>query len=124
MPGKSDHCVTCDECGHKKHVYTPTCAHVRTRKKLVKHETTTQEPTCKWVVETVCDACAARCAAADATSPAAAVAQRQPETVHQVGFSTTAAAPERLPATASDASRTAAIPSSLRRVLDPIFGQK
>src|SRR5262245_5063790 len=51
VPGKSDHCVNYDECGHKKHIYTPTCAKVRTRTKLIKKETTTEVPTTKWVVE-------------------------------------------------------------------------
>jgi len=58
VPGPS-HCSTyCDECGHKQHVYTPTCAKVRTRTKLVKKETTTEKKTYKWVVENVCCNCA------------------------------------------------------------------
>ncbi len=57
VPGPSDHCVTYDECGCKKHVYTPTCATVRMRKKLVKHEEVKEVPSYRWVVENVCPAC-------------------------------------------------------------------
>jgi hypothetical protein len=61
VPGPSSHSVACDECGKKKHIYTPTCAEVRSRKKLVKHETFEEVPSHKWVVETMCDACASKC---------------------------------------------------------------
>ncbi len=60
VPGPSCHSVVCDECGKKKHVYTPTCAQARTRKKLVKHETFEDVQSHKWVVETMCDACASK----------------------------------------------------------------
>lgn len=65
VPGKSCHSVVCDECGNKRHVYTPTCGDVRTRTKLIKHETTVDKVTYKWVVETVCCGCRERCAAAE-----------------------------------------------------------
>jgi hypothetical protein len=63
VPGPSDHCVVCDECGKKKHVYTPTCAKVKTRKVLVKKETFTEVPSYRWVVENCCGACANQAAA-------------------------------------------------------------
>ena len=69
VPGKSEKVgYKCDcDCGHclfgccEKPIYKPTCAEVHTKKKLVKHEVTKEEPTYKWVVETVCDECAHRC---------------------------------------------------------------
>ena len=60
VPGASDHCVTYDECGCKKHVFTPNCATVRTRTKLVKKEVTKEVPSYRWVVEKVCPACACK----------------------------------------------------------------
>jgi hypothetical protein len=68
VPGPSEHCVTRDECGCKKHVYTPTCATVRTRTKLVKKEVTKEVPSYRWVVEKVCPACA--CKTGDTSSAA------------------------------------------------------
>jgi len=59
VPGKSVRSTVCDECGHKHHVYTPTCGKVRTRTKLIKHETFEEKVAYKWVVENVCCACAA-----------------------------------------------------------------
>lgn len=61
VPGKSIRTVCCDECGNKKVIYTPTCAEVRTRKKLVKGETSKEVPSQKWVVEKLCPTCACRC---------------------------------------------------------------
>jgi hypothetical protein len=58
VPGPSERSIDCDECGHKKIVYSPTCATVRTRKKLIKKETVTEVPTTKWVVENLCSCCA------------------------------------------------------------------
>lgn len=65
VPGPSCRSTVCDECGHKKHVYTPGCGEVRTRTKLVKKETMEEKVTYKWVVETLCGGCETRCAAAD-----------------------------------------------------------
>jgi hypothetical protein len=65
LPGKSQRCVTFDECGHRKVEYLPTCGDVRTRNKLIKREETKEVRSYKWVVEDLCDACAARCAAHD-----------------------------------------------------------
>ncbi len=61
VPGRSEHCVTYDECGNKQHCYAPTCGKVRTRTKLVKHETMVEKPGYKCVVESLCGACAANC---------------------------------------------------------------
>jgi hypothetical protein len=43
-------------------VYTPTCAQIRTRRKIVRIEE--QEEVCKpkWVVQYLCEGCAASCA--------------------------------------------------------------
>jgi hypothetical protein len=62
VPGPSCRSTVCDECGQKHQVYTPTCAKVRTRTKLVKHETFEQKVVYKWVVENVCCSCAAETA--------------------------------------------------------------
>ena len=54
---------------HGSHwVYTPNCAEVRTRRKVVRVEE--QEQVCKpkWVVEYLCDHCSTACQAA--TEPA------------------------------------------------------
>jgi hypothetical protein len=61
VPGKSERCVTCDECGHRKCVYTPVCGHVRTRRKLVTKHTTEEKVTYKWIVEDLCCNCAGAC---------------------------------------------------------------
>jgi hypothetical protein len=65
VPGPSCRSTVCDECGHKKHVYTPGCGEVRTRTKLIKKETMEEKVAYKWVVETLCGGCENRCAAAD-----------------------------------------------------------
>lgn len=58
VPGPSKNCVSdCDRCSQPTQV--PTCARVKTRKLLVKHEEKVQRPTYRWVVEYVCDGCAA-----------------------------------------------------------------
>jgi hypothetical protein len=66
VPGPSQCSLGCDECGHHKLVYTPTCARVRTRVKLVKREEIKEVQSYKWVVEDLCAPCARACAAADA----------------------------------------------------------
>jgi hypothetical protein len=68
LPGKSQRCVTYDECGCRQVVYTPTCGTVRTRNKLVKRTETKKVPSYRWVVEDLCERCATECtshAAAD-----------------------------------------------------------
>ena len=72
VPGPSQRTVCHDECGRKKIVYTPTCAEVRTRKKLVKTENTKTVPTTKWVVENLCPKCAAHKADGPLSSDATA----------------------------------------------------
>ncbi len=78
VPGKSCRTKVCDECGHKKTVYTPTCGEVRMRTKLVRKETVEEKVTYRWVVECVCDGCASRCAAQEAPTPGAGEADDAP----------------------------------------------
>jgi hypothetical protein len=68
VPGRSIRSKECDECGHKKWVYTPTCAQVRTRKKLVKKDNTKEVCTVKWVVENLCPNCCAKVEKADSSA--------------------------------------------------------
>ncbi len=65
VPGPSCRTKVCDECGHHKIIYTPTCGKVLTRKKLVKKEEVREKTVYKWVVENLCCDCCQRCAAAD-----------------------------------------------------------
>jgi hypothetical protein len=58
VPGPSQCCTVCDECGHQRKVYTPTCGKLRSRTKMVKHETFEEQVVYKWVVESVCCSCA------------------------------------------------------------------
>jgi len=125
VPGPSDHCVTCDECGKKKHVYTPTCAKVRTRTKLVKHETMEEVPTHKWVVETVCNGCAGKCSEtptgdASAMLPLSETSSRRMVTPQWPGVA------EPAPALSAQASATegSGLTAQLRRMLPGGFGQK
>lgn len=69
VPGPSKRCSTacgcqdgCDgSCGHHgKPQWLPTCAEVRTRKKLVRHEELQPVKTYKWVVQYVCNDCDGR----------------------------------------------------------------
>jgi hypothetical protein len=73
VPGPSKRTTVCDACGNKHQVYTPTCGKLRTRTKLVKHETFEEKIVYKWVVEDVCCQCAAQVGeggAADGAAPA------------------------------------------------------
>jgi hypothetical protein len=63
LPGKSECCITYDECGHKQKCYTPTCGCVRTRVKLIKREKKEQVQTHKCVVENLCPRCSVKCGA-------------------------------------------------------------
>jgi hypothetical protein len=119
IPGPSQKCVTCGDdcdCPKKKVVYTPTCAKVHTRTKLIKHETMEEKCTYKWVVENICPTCAGQCANQQRPVPEGELgaAQSQGESV-QVGYQSS-----------ENAGNPAAAPakSSLRRVLDPIFFHK
>ena len=121
-PGRSDRCVTYDECGKRQEVFTPTCGCVRTRKKLVKHEKVTEVPTCKCVVENMCDACSKKCAAQNAALRSSELAGNIPvespavlAASYQAGASATpqtnassAATPETAAARAGEHHRSAA----------------
>lgn len=106
VPGPSARSIECDECGHKKYVYTPTCGMVRTRKKLVKHEKVEEVKTTRWVVENLCSSCADKCdaPAADALGPKSA----------QAGAAT---------ARALRAGAVASLTNNLGRVLQTSFSQ-
>jgi hypothetical protein len=65
VPGPSIRSTECDDCGHKRFVYTPTCGKLRTRTKMLKHTTYEEKVVYKWVVENRCNACAERCGAAE-----------------------------------------------------------
>jgi hypothetical protein len=58
IPGKSIRSIECDECGHRKIVYTPTCGTVRTRKKLVTKQKMVDKVVYKWEVVNLCAPCA------------------------------------------------------------------
>jgi len=121
VPGPSQRSAYCDDCGKKQYVYTPTCAEVRTRKKLVKHETMVEKKTYKWVVETICDACACRQAASQQPGDEAQdLAAQSPEEITQASYQDAPAADSAPDAAASSPS----VAGDLRRLLTPIFGRK
>lgn len=123
VPGRSQRCVEHDECGHRKIVYTPTCAEVRTRVKLVKQQKTEKVNTCKWVVEELCPTCAQKCTAQETSAqPSGMNWQGQP--VGAAGpvqefddDAYTAAPPAGEPGAAAEAK------SPLRRALGGLFGR-
>jgi hypothetical protein len=118
VPGPSDRCTTCDECGKKKFVYTPTCAKVRTRTKLVKKEETKEVPSYRWVVESLCGNCANKCNAnPDAAPKDVVIPQRG-----QDSSASTQGADDYQDVAANEGSSRRN--SNLGRVLGPIFGQK
>jgi hypothetical protein len=64
IPGPSSrervcNCGHCDACCQKSWQWTPSCATVKTRQVPVRKEEKLKKPTYKWVVEYVCDRCAA-----------------------------------------------------------------
>lgn len=66
VPGRSRLCGVekgCDNCGCVtcKRIWEPTCAQVRSKRVLKKETTEVEEKVQKWVVEELCDACAAAC---------------------------------------------------------------
>ncbi len=69
VPGPSTRCKVCDDCGKHHTVYTPNCAEVRTRKKLVKETKTEEVKTYKWVVESLCPNCAEKEKSVDPNAP-------------------------------------------------------
>jgi hypothetical protein len=125
VPGPSTCCVVCDDCGKHHNVYTPNCAHVRTRKKLVKETKTEEVKTYKWVVETLCPNCAGKCTGQDAERPPSdAAAQHDSHTVHPANYRS--AAPNAAHPSAATAATPAArtdegLKSQIRRTLQPIF---
>lgn len=131
VPGPSTRHKVCDECGHHKTVYTPTCADVRTRKVLVKQNKTEEVPTYKWVVETLCPRCAGQCAADDAAGdqnqaaavPAKASAQVFGQGVQPVDFQSVL--PQVSPiATPPTAPTNEGFKSQMRRALPVVFGRQ
>ena len=57
-----------DECGNCATCYSPSCGHVRTRKKLVRIEVTRRVPVTKCEVVTLCDHCCRHAAISPATT--------------------------------------------------------
>jgi hypothetical protein len=122
VPGPSLRTVCRDECGKKKIVYTPTCAEVRTRKKLAKKETSRNEPTTKWVVENLCPKCADQKTSAPAPAPKDATADGR---VAQPDFAALAEpGVDTLKEISSTPSLAARVRSDLARVLLPAGSQK
>ena len=121
VPGPSEHCVVCDECGNKQHVFTPTCAKVHTRKRPVKHETVQEVKTYKWVVVNLCPTCCARSEQselpAEGSAQSAAVAAEQQVSYH-------APASEATSAEVANSAGTPSLKSQLRRMLQPVLGRE
>jgi hypothetical protein len=131
VPGKSCRTTEYDECGKKKHVYTPGCGTVRTRTKLVKHETFEEKVTYKWVVETLCCGCAERCAAADQNPPTvapSAVAMNIPAaangaTVQPASFQAAGSAPATPQVTPPGEPAREVSRFDLRRIFRPLAAE-
>ena len=112
----------CDECGHKKYTYTPTCAQVRTRKKVVKHETMEEKPSYRWVVENVCDACTDKCTAEKSPKQTKGPSEQSDPGVKQVNYETAIReAQKRTTPKDTPTAANAGLTSQLRRVLKPVF---
>ncbi len=125
VPGKSEHCVTYDECGCKQHCYTPTCGKVYTRVKLVKQETMIEKPATKCVVVYLCDRCANNCDPCNSASAAApntgAIAERSKASdAIQASFNESRATADK--GTAESTGGTD-LKGQLRRMLKPIFSK-
>jgi hypothetical protein len=125
VPGPSVRSTVCDECGHKHHVYTPSCGKLRTRTKMIKNTDLVEKVVYKWVVENVCCGCVEKCAAAGgAVEPVAA--SRLPQTtgdVHPAAHAAALAPPTSSPkAEKTSADEPAKI--SLRRLIDPLVGRR
>jgi hypothetical protein len=122
VPGPSTRTHVCDECGHKKIVYTPNCGEVRTRKKLVKKDVKTKVQKYKWVVEDLCPSCAQKCD----TSPAPdALPAPKPEQIER-GSAAQNGPPADADATALAGGPTnkALIGPDVRRWLPIVFGKQ
>ncbi len=122
VPGPSGHCVVYDECGKKTDVFTPGCATIRTRKKLVKHDTPIEVKKYKWVVENLCPHCASHEQAE--TAPATlALGLASGAEGRQVAYES----PTDIGRRANDPAAPSPPPGSdvksqFRRVFDPILG--
>jgi hypothetical protein len=124
VPGPSTRCKVCDDCGQHHTVYTPNCAEVRTRKKLVKEIKTEEVKTYKWVVETLCPNCAEKCGAPDASVPASDGAAQARHDAQPANYESAAskAAPAVATAAAAPVARAdEGLKSQIRRTLQPIF---
>ena len=121
VPGPSLRTVCHDECGKKKIVYTPTCAEVRTRKKLVKKETSKDVPTTKWVVENLCPKCASQKTSEPAPNDAMADGHATPPDYKSLAAAGEVDTSDESSSTGSFASR---VRSDLARVLLPAGSQK
>ena len=126
VPGPSKCTIECDECGNKKKVYTPRCAKIHTRTKLVKKEITKEEKTYKWVVEDLCGRCAERCAAANASSTAALAAAGPKPAVNDSRLTDNHISPAAalLPAGLADETSGSSFKAKLARTLAPLTGKK
>ena len=126
VPGPSKCTIECDECGNKKKVYTPSCAKIHTRRKLVKKDVTTEEKTYKWVVEDLCGKCAERSAAANAPSPEALAAAGPAPTVNDSRLTDNQVSPAAalLPAGSASEPPDNSFKAKLARTLAPLTGKK
>lgn len=123
IPGKSECCVTFDECGKKQKVYSPTCGKVRTRVKLVKTMKTEEVKTYRWVVEDLCANCAKACEGQHALPPPSGASLSQPGTIEPVGFTLPSAASPDANSVA-ETEQAANSKSPLERALRPLFGSR
>jgi len=127
VPGPSKCTIECDECGNKKKIYTPSCASIHTRRKLVKKEVTKEVKSYKWVVEDLCGNCAQRCAAVDAATPeavAAAVAPTPAVNDSRLTDNQISPAAALLPASPADEAARTSFKAKLARTLAPLTGKK
>jgi hypothetical protein len=122
VPGPSLRTVCHDECGKKKIIYTPTCAEVRTRKKLVKKETSKTVPTTKWVVENLCPKCSSQKTSEPAPNDGMALDRAAPPDYKALASATGEV--DTADENASGGSFASRIRNDLARVLLPAGSQK
>jgi hypothetical protein len=142
VPGKSERCLTYDECGKRQCVYTPVCGQVRTRTKLVKKQVIEEKPSYKWVVEDLCCNCAASCEQGTAPRETHHEQPAPPRALepHETGAERIFGTASRMPPNAVDVPQPpsydvstavaevvapvarAGGPSPLERALRPLFG--
>jgi len=126
LPGPSVRTTECDECGHKHHVYTPTCGKLQTRTKMIKRTEFEEKVVYKWVVENVCCDCGDKSKdASDDADPVAAAAEDQPiGTVRAASHRArsrraNAVPPEPVKSHANDPAKI-----SIHRLLEPLVGRQ